>query len=66
MAAKNGADLIKIQTYEPKDITINSKEKKFIIKKCFLVLPIYFIKLNLLKCKNYGFKKIQIIPLPFN
>ena len=33
MAAKNGADLIKIQTYEPKDITINSKEKKFIIKK---------------------------------
>ena len=25
-AANNGADLIKIQTYEPKDITIKSKQ----------------------------------------
>ena len=31
-AAKNGADMIKIQTYEPDDITINSKEAKFMIK----------------------------------
>lgn len=30
-AAKSGADLIKIQTYEPQDITINSKNKKFFI-----------------------------------
>tara|TARA_Y100001970_G_scaffold290626_1_gene425056 strand:- start:243 stop:1277 length:1035 start_codon:yes stop_codon:yes gene_type:complete len=28
-----GADLVKIQTYEPKDITINSNSKPFIIKK---------------------------------
>ena len=28
-AAKNGADLIKIQTYEPDDITVNSKKKIF-------------------------------------
>ena len=32
-ACLNGADLIKIQTYEPKDITLNSKNKKFKIKK---------------------------------
>lgn len=32
-AAKNGADLIKIQTYEPQDITFKSKHKKFLIKK---------------------------------
>ena len=25
-AAKNGADLIKIQTYEPSDITLNNKD----------------------------------------
>ena len=31
-AAKNGADLIKIQTFEPQDITIRSKNKKFLIK----------------------------------
>tara|TARA_X000000950_G_C13889520_1_gene650271 strand:+ start:1082 stop:2122 length:1041 start_codon:yes stop_codon:yes gene_type:complete len=30
-AAKSGADLIKIQTYEPQDITINSRSKKFFI-----------------------------------
>ncbi len=29
----NGADLIKIQTYEPKDITLNSKLENFKIKK---------------------------------
>ena len=29
-AAKNGADLIKIQTYEPEDITVN--EKKIFLK----------------------------------
>jgi pseudaminic acid synthase len=32
-AFKNGSDLVKIQTYEPKDITINSKKKSFLIKK---------------------------------
>ena len=30
-AAKSGADLIKIQTYEPQDITINTNNKKFFI-----------------------------------
>ena len=32
-AAKNGADMIKIQTYEPKDITLNQRKKNFKIKK---------------------------------
>ena len=32
-ACKNGADLIKIQTYEPKDITLNKNYGKFIIKE---------------------------------
>lgn len=32
-AAKNGADLIKIQTYEPNDITLNTRNKNFKIKK---------------------------------
>ena len=32
-AFKHGADLVKIQTYEPQDITLNSKNKKFLIKK---------------------------------
>ena len=32
-AAFNGADLIKIQTYEPKDITLNSKKKAFVVKE---------------------------------
>jgi len=32
-ACKNGADLIKIQSYEPKDITLNKNYGKFIIKK---------------------------------
>tara|TARA_B100000575_G_C23134902_1_gene659068 strand:+ start:2557 stop:3603 length:1047 start_codon:yes stop_codon:yes gene_type:complete len=31
-AAKNGADLVKIQTYEPDDIVIKSLSKKFLIK----------------------------------
>ena len=31
-AYEAGADLVKIQTYEPKDITINSNSKPFIIK----------------------------------
>ena len=31
-AAKNGADLIKIQTYEPEDITLKSRNKNFLIK----------------------------------
>ena len=31
-AHKAGADLIKIQTYEPSDITIKSSKKKFFIK----------------------------------
>ena len=33
LAAKNGADLIKIQTYEPKDITLRKFSSKFKIKK---------------------------------
>ena len=32
-ASKSGADLIKIQSYEPEDMTFNSTRKKFIIKK---------------------------------
>lgn len=32
-ACKNGADLIKIQTYEPDDITLNIKNNNFKIKK---------------------------------
>jgi len=28
-AARNGADMVKIQTYEPDDLTLNSKEKKY-------------------------------------
>ena len=32
-ASKCGADLIKIQTYEPQDITIKNFEKKFLIKE---------------------------------
>ena len=32
-ACKNGADLVKIQTYEPKDITLNIKNNNFKIKK---------------------------------
>lgn len=32
-AHKNGADLVKIQTYEAPDITINNKKKKFKVKK---------------------------------
>ena len=31
-ACLNGADLVKIQTYEPQDITINQKKRSFIIK----------------------------------
>lgn len=31
-AFKNGADIVKIQTYEPKDITLNKKTNKFRIK----------------------------------
>ena len=32
-ACKNGADLIKIQTYEPQDITLKGKTDQFYIKK---------------------------------
>ena len=32
-AFKNGADLVKIQTYEPQDITLNIRNKFFKIKK---------------------------------
>lgn len=32
-ACINGADLVKIQTYEPEDITLNKKTDKFLIKK---------------------------------
>ena len=33
VAAKNGADLVKIQTYEPQDITLKDVAKKFKLKK---------------------------------
>ena len=32
IASDNGADIVKIQTYEPQDITINSKDSKLTIK----------------------------------
>jgi pseudaminic acid synthase len=32
-AYKNGADMVKIQTYEPKDITLNNRSSQFRIKK---------------------------------
>lgn len=32
IASDNGADIVKIQTYEPQDITINSKDPKLTIK----------------------------------
>ena len=31
-ACKSGADLVKIQTYEPEDITLNKKTSKYKIK----------------------------------
>ena len=31
-ACLNGADLVKIQTYEPQDITLNQKKRSFILK----------------------------------
>ena len=31
-AVINGADMVKIQTYSPEDITINKKDPKFMIK----------------------------------
>ncbi len=31
-AKKNGADLVKLQTYEPRNMTINSSQKDFLIK----------------------------------
>ena len=33
MAKKNGADAVKLQTYTPKTMTVNSKKKYFVIKK---------------------------------
>ena len=43
-AAFNGADLIKIQTYEPKDITLNSKtvvnSKLFLLLKAWMVFSL--------------------------
>ena len=32
-ASLSGADLVKIQTYEPQDMTLNSKQKIFKLKK---------------------------------
>ena len=32
-AFKNGADMVKIQTYEPQDITLKTKNKKFMIRR---------------------------------
>ena len=32
-AAKSGADLVKIQTYEPEDITIKKLDNRFVLKK---------------------------------
>ena len=33
LAAKSGASAVKIQTFEPEDITIKSNNEKFLIKK---------------------------------
>ena len=33
IAAKSGADMVKMQTFEPKDITINKKNNNFVIKQ---------------------------------
>ena len=40
-AYKAGADLVKIQTYEPKDITINSNTKLFTIRMAFGKISLY-------------------------
>ena len=32
-AKKNGADVVKLQTYEPHNMTINSNKKDFIVKE---------------------------------
>ena len=32
LAAKNGTDLIKLQTYDPNSLTLNSNKSQFIIK----------------------------------
>ena len=32
-AFKNGADMVKIQTYEPKDITLKTNDKEFMIRR---------------------------------
>ena len=32
-AKKNGADIVKLQTYEPKNMTINSSKKDFLINE---------------------------------
>ena len=32
-AKENGADLVKLQTYEPENMTINSSKKDFLVKK---------------------------------
>ena len=42
-AFKNGADLVKIQTYEPKDITLNKKIDNFKIKDGIWKIIIYGI-----------------------
>ena len=42
-ACKNGADLIKIQTYEPEDITLNIKDNNFKIKKGYGKINIFGI-----------------------
>ena len=40
LAHKNGADLIKIQTYQPEDIVVNSKKK-------FIELKVVYGKINI-------------------
>ena len=42
-AFDNGADIVKIQTYEPKDITINEKKEYLKIKKVYGEINIFGI-----------------------
>ena len=40
-AVINGADMVKIQTYSPEDITMNKKEPKFMIKDGIFIKKIF-------------------------
>ena len=58
-AKKSGADAVKIQTYTPDTITLNSKNKDFLISKKVLGqnMVIYTIYINLHTHHGNGIKK---------